>query len=59
MEEQINRVDRTTSLGIGIATGITALWCGYRLIWLLYAAVTFSSVGWSRYRWSSLSCCGG
>jgi hypothetical protein len=47
MEEQINRVDRTTSLGIGIATGITALWCGYRLIWLLYAAVTFSSVGWS------------
>ena len=47
MEEQINRVDRTTSLGIGIAGGITALWCVYRLIWLLYAAVTFSSVGWS------------
>ena len=47
MEEQINRVDRTTSLGIGIASGITALWCVYRLIWLLYAAVTFSSVGWS------------
>jgi hypothetical protein len=47
MEEQINRVDRTTSLGIGIASGITALCCVYRLIWLLYAAVTFSSVGWS------------
>jgi len=47
MGEQINRVDRTTSLGIGIASGITALWCVYRLIWLLYAAVTFSSVGWS------------
>jgi len=25
MEEQIIRVDRTTSLGIGIASGITAL----------------------------------
>ena len=47
MEEQINRVDRTTSLGIGIASGITALWCVYRLIWLLYAAATFSSIGWS------------
>jgi hypothetical protein len=47
MEEQINRVDRTTALGIGIASGITALWCVYRLIWLLYTAVTFSSVGWS------------
>jgi hypothetical protein len=47
MEEQINRVDRMTSLGIGIASGITALWCVYRLIWLLYAAMTFASVGWS------------
>jgi hypothetical protein len=47
MEEQIYRVDRTTSLGIGIASGITALWCVYRLIWLLYTAITFSSIGWS------------
>jgi hypothetical protein len=47
IEEHINRVDRSTSLGIGIATGLTALWCVYRLIWLLYTAVTFSSVGWS------------
>jgi hypothetical protein len=31
IEEQINRVDRTKSLGIGIASGITALWCVYRL----------------------------
>jgi hypothetical protein len=45
MEEQIYRVDRTTSLGIGIASGITALWCVYRLIWLLYTAITFSSIG--------------
>jgi hypothetical protein len=47
LEEQINRVDRNTALGIGIATGLTALWSVYRLIWLLYTAVTFSSVGWS------------
>jgi hypothetical protein len=47
IEEQINRVDRTQSLAIGIASGITALWCVYRLIWLFYTAVTFSSVGWS------------
>jgi hypothetical protein len=47
IEEQINRVDRNTSLGLGIASGLTALWCVYRLIWLFYTAVTFSSVGWS------------
>jgi hypothetical protein len=47
IEEQINRVDRTTALGIGIASGLTALWCVYRLIWLFYTAVTFSSVVWS------------
>jgi len=47
IEEQINRVDRTRSLAIGISTGLTALWCAYRLIWLLYTAITFSSVGWS------------
>jgi hypothetical protein len=47
IEEQINRVDSNQALGIGIAAGLTALWCAYRLIWLLYTAVTFSSVGWS------------
>ena len=47
IEEQINRVDRTRSLAIGITTGLTALWCAYRLIWLLYTAIIFSSVGWS------------
>ena len=30
IQEEINRVDRTKSLGIGIASGITALWCVYR-----------------------------
>ena len=47
IEQQINRVDRNQSLAIGIASGVTALWCAYRLIWLFYTAVTFSSVGWS------------
>jgi hypothetical protein len=47
IEEQINRVDRTQALAIGIVSGVTALWCAYRLIWLFYTAVTFSSVGWS------------
>jgi hypothetical protein len=47
MEEQINRLDRTQALAIGIGTGLTALWCAYRLIWLFYTAVAFSSVGWS------------
>ena len=31
IEEQNNRVDRTRSLAIGISTGLTALWCAYRL----------------------------
>jgi hypothetical protein len=47
IEEQINRLDRTQSLTLGIVSGVTALWCVYRLIWLFYTAVTFSSVGWS------------
>ena len=47
LEEQINRVDRNQSLAIGIASSVTALWCAYRLIWLFYTAVTFSSVGFS------------
>jgi hypothetical protein len=47
IEQRINRVDRTQALAIGIVSGVTALWCAYRLIWLFYTAVTFSSVGWS------------
>jgi hypothetical protein len=47
IQEQVNRVDRTRSLAIGIAAGLTALWSIYRLFWLLYAATTLSSVGWS------------
>jgi hypothetical protein len=47
IQEQINRVDRKRSLMIGISAGITALWCIYRLFWLLYVATTLSSIGWS------------
>jgi hypothetical protein len=43
----INRVDPTRALAIGIASALTALWCGYRLIWLIYTATTLSSIGWS------------
>jgi hypothetical protein len=46
-EEQINRVDRTRSLIIGISSALAAVWCLYRLIWLLYVATALSSVGWS------------
>ena len=44
IQEQVNRVDRTRSLAIGIGTGLTALWSIYRLFWLVYAATTLSSV---------------
>ena len=47
IQEQINRVDRNKSLGIGIAAGLAALWSLYRVFWLVYTAATLSSVGWS------------
>ena len=47
VQEQVSRVDRTLSLYIGIAAGITALWSLYRVFWLLYAAATLSSVGYT------------
>ena len=47
IEDQINRVDPTRSRVIGIAAAITAAWCAYRLLWLVYLAATISSVGWS------------
>lgn len=45
--EQVNRVDRTRSLIIGVSAGLTALWSLYRVFWMFYTAATFSSVGWS------------
>jgi hypothetical protein len=47
IQEQINRVERTPSLVIGISAGLTALWSVYRLFWLLYTATVLSNVGWS------------
>jgi hypothetical protein len=47
VQEQINRVDRTPSLVIGISSGLTALWALYRLFWLMYTATVLSNVGWS------------
>jgi len=47
IEEQINRVDRTPSLVIGISSAATALWCLYRVLWTIYAATVLSSVGFS------------
>jgi hypothetical protein len=47
IQEQVNRVDRTRALVIGISAGVTALWSIYRLFWLIYTATTLSSVGYS------------
>ncbi|OBB72877.1 hypothetical protein [Mycobacterium sp. 852014-52144_SCH5372336] len=47
VEEHVSRVDRTYSLVIGISAGLTALWSLYRVLWLVYTAATFSSIGWS------------
>jgi hypothetical protein len=47
IEEQVNRIDRTRSLIIGISSAVTALWCVYRVFWAIYLAVTLSGIGWS------------
>jgi hypothetical protein len=47
IQEQINRVERTPSLVIGISAGLTALWSLYRLFGLIYTATVLSNVGWS------------
>jgi hypothetical protein len=41
IEEQINRVDRQRSLYIGISAAVVAAWSIFRLLWLLYIALTF------------------
>jgi predicted peptidase len=47
LQEQVNRIDRTRSLWIGVSTGVTALWSLYRVFWLFYAATALSSVGYT------------
>jgi inner membrane protein involved in colicin E2 resistance len=41
IEEQIDRVDRSRSLIIGISTGLVALWCIYRVLWSIYLMATY------------------
>jgi len=41
IEGQINRVDRQHCLYIGISAGLVAAWSLFRLIWVLYLALTF------------------
>ena len=42
--QQIARVDRQKSLAIAIGSGLTALWCAYRVFWALYLSMTYSFV---------------
>ncbi len=42
VEQYIARVDRQKSLAIAIGSGLTALWCAYRVVWALYLAVTYN-----------------
>jgi len=41
IQEHVNRVDRQRSLVLGISSGLLAAWSAFRLIWLLYIAITF------------------
>ena len=45
IQEQINRVDRTRSLVYGIFGAVSAFFCIWNLLWLLYGAIGLSSVG--------------
>jgi hypothetical protein len=47
IQEQINRVDRSRAMVLGIVAGLTVLWSVYRLIWLIYSATVLAGVGWS------------
>jgi inner membrane protein involved in colicin E2 resistance len=42
IEEQIDRVDRSRSLMIGISSALLALWCLYRVLWSIYLMTTYS-----------------
>jgi len=42
IEEQIDRVDRSRSLVIGISSALLALWCLYRVLWSIYLMTTYS-----------------
>jgi hypothetical protein len=42
IEEQIDRVDRSRSLMIGISSALLALWCLYRVLRSIYLMTTYS-----------------
>ena len=42
IEEQIDRVDRSRSLMIGISSALLALWSLYRVLWSIYLMTTYS-----------------
>lgn len=47
IQEQINRVDRSRAMVLGIVAALTVLWSVYRLVWLVYSATVLAGVGWS------------
>jgi hypothetical protein len=46
VEQQINRVDRTPSLVIGIICAVAAAWCLMVLLQLMSLLMMFQSFGW-------------
>jgi hypothetical protein len=46
VEQQINRVDRTPSLVIGIICAAIAAWCLISFVQLVSVMMMFSSIGW-------------
>ena len=48
-QEQVNRMDKNYALVIGILSGVTLLWVVWRLFWLAYSAIAFSSYGLSAF----------
>ena len=49
IQEQVDRVDRNYALVIGIMSAVTLVWVVYRLFWLAYSAVAFSTFGLSAF----------
>jgi hypothetical protein len=47
LEEYANRVDRRTSLIVGISCAVGAVFCAFRLVVVLSTIGMLSSVGWS------------
>jgi hypothetical protein len=47
IEAYANRVDRRTSLIVGISCAVGAVFCVIRLVLALFAVAMMSSVGWS------------